>query len=146
MRFLSSLIPPLLFLCLTLTAAEENSWSWGGKPASDNFEKAGFQMNEGEDLLPAESSKQPSGEEKFNAKDKQDDEDLIDTILKSTRQGRNLEGYDEVYSDPNVQDALQNGDQPETRNIVRDKLCDLGLMQVIYVLVIHRVKFFAKQH
>lgn len=56
-------------------------------------------------------------------------EDLIETILASNRQGRNLDGFDEVYSDPTVQDALQKGDDTEARNLIKDKLCTLGLMQ-----------------
>lgn len=56
-------------------------------------------------------------------------EDVIDTILASNRQGRNLDGFDEVYSDPTVQDALQKGDDTQARNLIKDKLCTLGLMQ-----------------
>uniref|UniRef100_A0A182N994 Phenoloxidase-activating factor 2 n=1 Tax=Anopheles dirus TaxID=7168 RepID=A0A182N994_9DIPT len=57
------------------------------------------------------------------------DEDILNFILDSGRQGRSLEGFDEVYSDPSVQDALQNGDDAQARNIIKDKLCSLGLMQ-----------------
>lgn len=56
-------------------------------------------------------------------------DDLIDSILASNRQGRNLDGFDEVYSDPTVQDALQKGDDSQARNLIKDKLCTLGLMQ-----------------
>ncbi|KAK5642215.1 hypothetical protein RI129_008382 [Pyrocoelia pectoralis] len=56
-------------------------------------------------------------------------EDIVDTILSSTRQGRNLNGFDQLYSDPNVQVVLQKGDDREARNIIKDKLCSLGLMQ-----------------
>lgn len=59
---------------------------------------------------------------------KPEDEEVIDSILQTGKQGRNLDGFDEVYSDPDVQDALQNGDDIEARNVIRDKLCDLGLM------------------
>lgn len=51
----------------------------------------------------------------------------------SQRQGRALQGYDEVYSDPNVQEALQKGDDGEARNIIKDRLCYLGLMQVGFI-------------
>lgn len=54
---------------------------------------------------------------------------VIDTILASGRQGRNLDGFDEVYSDPTVQDAIQKGDDSQARNLIKDKLCSLGLMQ-----------------
>lgn len=56
-------------------------------------------------------------------------DDVIDSILASNRQGRNLDGFDEVYSDPTVQDALQKGDDSQARNLIKDKLCTLGLMQ-----------------
>ncbi|XP_024874635.1 uncharacterized protein LOC112456373 [Temnothorax curvispinosus] len=59
---------------------------------------------------------------------KQPIDSVIDNILVSNRQGRNLEGYDEVYSDPNVQNALQLGNDTIARTYIRDKLCSLGLM------------------
>lgn len=54
---------------------------------------------------------------------------VIDTILNSGREGRNLDGFDEVYSDPTVQEALQKGDDRQARNVIKDKLCSLGLME-----------------
>lgn len=56
-------------------------------------------------------------------------DELIDSILASNRQGRNLDGFDEVYSDPTVQNALQKGDDSQARNLIKEKLCALGLMQ-----------------
>ncbi|XP_046469211.1 uncharacterized protein [Neodiprion pinetum] len=53
---------------------------------------------------------------------------VIDDILVSNRQGRNLEGYDEVYSDPNVKSALQLGNDTVARAYIKEKLCSLGLM------------------
>ncbi|XP_011140597.1 uncharacterized protein LOC105183877 isoform X3 [Harpegnathos saltator] len=55
-------------------------------------------------------------------------ESIIDDILISNRQGRNLEGYDDVYSDPNVKTALQAGNDTIARSYIKDKLCSLGLM------------------
>ncbi|XP_011642596.1 uncharacterized protein LOC105430640 [Pogonomyrmex barbatus] len=55
-------------------------------------------------------------------------ESVIDNILVSNRQGRNLEGYDEIYSDPDVKNALQLGNDTIARTYIRDKLCSLGLM------------------
>lgn len=60
------------------------------------------------------------------------DEEIIDTILASNRQGRNLDGFDEVYSDPVVQQALQTGNDTQARNLIKEKLCSLGLMQCGY--------------
>ncbi|XP_025986900.1 uncharacterized protein LOC105197529 isoform X2 [Solenopsis invicta] len=59
---------------------------------------------------------------------KQSIDSVIDNILVSNRQGRNLEGYDEIYSDPNVKNALQIGNDTIARTYIRDKLCSLGLM------------------
>lgn len=62
-----------------------------------------------------------------NATDATVDE-LIDEIITSSRHGRNVEGLEEVY-DLNIKEALNNGNEIEARNLIRDKLCDLGLMQ-----------------
>lgn len=56
-------------------------------------------------------------------------DDVIREIIDSNRQGRNVEGLDEVYSDPSVVQALTAGDEIQARNVIRDKLCDLGLME-----------------
>ncbi|XP_076624592.1 uncharacterized protein LOC143343509, partial [Colletes latitarsis] len=55
-------------------------------------------------------------------------ESLIEEILVSNRQGRNIEGYDQVYADPDVKNALQIGNDTIARSYIRDKLCTLGLM------------------
>lgn len=77
------------------------------------------------------------GNENYNNQYNQNDtaaasytaDELIDSILASNRQGRNLDGFDEVYSDPTVQNALQMGDDSQARNLIKEKLCTLGLMQ-----------------
>lgn len=56
-------------------------------------------------------------------------DDVIDEIIDSSRQGRNIEGLDDVYADPIVKQALLSGDDTQARNLIRDKLCDLGLME-----------------
>lgn len=56
-------------------------------------------------------------------------EDVIEEIIESSRQNRNIEGLDEVYSDSNIKEALNTGNEIEARNLIRDKLCALGLMQ-----------------
>lgn len=56
-------------------------------------------------------------------------DDVIDEIIDSNRQGRNIDGLDDVYSDPIVKEALAKGDDTQARNLIRDKLCDLGLME-----------------
>lgn len=95
-------------------AAEDEQPMWGGD--DDSFSPSNA------DYLGQESTIS-------NVTDSQAQSDeVIDTILETGRQGRNLDGFDEVYSDPSVQEALQKGDDAEARNVIRDKLCDLGLM------------------
>lgn len=53
---------------------------------------------------------------------------LIDQIITSRREGRILNEYDRVYEDGNVDQALMQGNDMQARNLVRDKLCALGLM------------------
>lgn len=60
---------------------------------------------------------------------------VIDTILQSNRQGRNLEGYDKLYADPEVKNILQVGNDSIARVYIKDKLCSLGLMNVSYLLL-----------
>lgn len=55
---------------------------------------------------------------------------MIDEILVSNRQGRNVEGFDQLYADPEVKNALQLGNETIARTYIRDKLCSLGLMNV----------------
>lgn len=56
-------------------------------------------------------------------------DDVIEEIINSKKQGRSIEGLEDVYSDANIQEALNIGNDIEARNLIRDKLCDLGLMQ-----------------
>lgn len=57
-------------------------------------------------------------------------ESVVDEILVSNRQGRNIEGFDQLYADPDVKNALQLGNETIARTYIRDKLCSLGLMNV----------------
>lgn len=59
--------------------------------------------------------------------------------MQSSRQGRNLEGYDDLYADPDVKTVLQAGNDTIARAYIRDKLCSLGLMNVSFLK-----KFFHK--
>lgn len=106
---------------------QENLWSWSGN-TEESKTKETFAI---ESQLPSGSAPTATAEEassNYNETVLTVDE-VIDTILSSQRQGRNLDGFDEVYSDPTVQDALQKGDDSQARNLIKDKLCTLGLMQ-----------------
>ncbi|XP_075224751.1 uncharacterized protein LOC142326279 isoform X1 [Lycorma delicatula] len=53
---------------------------------------------------------------------------LIDNLLLSGRTGRHLDGFDEVYSDPEIQQALSTGNDSQARHYIKERLCGLGLM------------------
>uniref|UniRef100_A0A1B0DKS1 Uncharacterized protein n=1 Tax=Phlebotomus papatasi TaxID=29031 RepID=A0A1B0DKS1_PHLPP len=108
--------------CLTLAPnswANEGQWSWSTSKDDHKTDKVDLLI--GEQKTPIKRSSSVDNETLVD--------ELVDSILSSTRQGRNLDGYDEVYSDPSVKEAIQNGDDVEARNIIKDKLCSLGLMQ-----------------
>lgn len=60
---------------------------------------------------------------------------VVDNILQSTRQGRNLDEYREVYSDPNVRIALETGNDTTARHYIKERLCNLGLMAVSLIIL-----------
>lgn len=112
------------------TQAQETLWSWNGANTeqsgqqSENLDQR--QLNEYEEYQPSASEFVESTAQ-LNATDV---DKVVDDILTSTRLGRALDGFGEVYSDPSVKDALQKGDDGEARNIIKERLCLLGLMQV----------------
>ncbi|XP_036672012.3 uncharacterized protein [Drosophila suzukii] len=55
-------------------------------------------------------------------------DEVIEQLINSRREGRNLGEYDAVYADGNIDQALQQGNDLQARNLIRDKLCGLGLM------------------
>ncbi|XP_038120367.1 uncharacterized protein LOC119770118 isoform X2 [Culex quinquefasciatus] len=101
-----------LVVVLAITTASADEWNW---------------LNDGESFM-EDLVREKRQESVQNATEVGDDE-ILNYILDSGRQGRSLEGFDEVYSDPSVQQALQNSDDVQARNIIKEKLCALGLMQ-----------------
>ncbi|XP_076160505.1 uncharacterized protein LOC143143294 isoform X1 [Ptiloglossa arizonensis] len=93
-------------------------WSWQIEDAQrDTTDKKNVpESNAGIELVDDKSREQRSAEA------------VIEEILVSNRQGRNIEGYDQVYADPAVKNALQLGNDTIARTYIRDKLCNLGLM------------------
>ncbi|XP_018574272.1 uncharacterized protein LOC108913237 [Anoplophora glabripennis] len=115
-----------VILFLHSTQGEDKHWSWNG----DNNDQIAQQPDQKE--LNNFEEYQPSASEYVESPvqlNETDVEKVVDEILTSTRQGRALDGFGEVYSDPTIQDALQKGDDGEARNIIKEKLCSLGLMQ-----------------
>lgn len=91
-----------LLLLLACVGAEDK-WSWGAKDKASGASS--------DDVTATKAS-------------------LVDDIIASGRQGRNLQGYDEVYADPGVQDVLKGSNETHARHLIRDRLCDLGLGSV----------------
>ncbi|XP_048514853.1 uncharacterized protein LOC105687940 isoform X2 [Athalia rosae] len=84
--------------------------------------KQGHQQNDLQNAATAYQSQQ------YNANVQQDGSGVAQAFDQAIQSGRNLEGYDEVYSDPNVKNALRLGNDTVARAYIRDKLCSLGLM------------------
>lgn len=104
-------------LCLMARAEEQPKYGGSFEPSNQDYLSS----------LADDSNGNGGGGGGFNETNAADA--VIDTILNSGREGRNLDGFDEVYSDPNVQQALQKGDDRQARNVIKDKLCSLGLME-----------------
>lgn len=117
----------VVFLIHNAIGKEENFWTWDGETNTKEF------IEKSADLETASSEVVEA-----KAEEAEDNiEEIVSDILTSTRQGRNLEEYSEVSTDPNLQSAIQKGDDAEARNIIKEKLCHLGLMEV------SRVCFFS---
>lgn len=113
----------LLFIAfLAISNADESGWSWN-EPKQTEQKPTDTYSPEITDLFSSPSEPVPQ----LNSTEA---DQVVDEILTSTRQGRNIDGFDDVYSDPNIQNALQNGDDGEARNLIKERLCSLGLMKV----------------
>lgn len=111
----------LLPLIIASTTAE---WSWGADANDKLADQAAEQSTE---LLQGETL--PEAQEKnFESKSASVD-DIIEHVV--SKQGRSLGGdFDDVYDDPTIKDALDAGDDTEARNLIKGRLCNLGLIQV----------------
>lgn len=115
-----------LALGSTAYAQEQNSWTWSQPDTAGAVNQEAQPL---EDYVADETSYygQQAAAENATATDV---DDVIDNILVSNRQGRNIEGLDDFYQDPSVKQALESGDDTQARNVIKDRLCHLGLMQV----------------
>ncbi|XP_045495607.1 uncharacterized protein LOC123694260 isoform X1 [Colias croceus] len=110
--------------CVLLFAIASTSadWSWN----DEKSDKAIENEPKSSDLL--------EGEEMTQAEDKKSNndgsvlDDIVDELVNS-KQGRSLGGFDDVYSDPTIKEALDAGDDSEARNLIKGRLCTLGLIQ-----------------
>lgn len=127
-------------------SSSEQQWSWQEDQAAapsnqdESFHPVSFSASDAVPSYQVEQEKHqvyevgssnPNDAADFSSQQPGDQhvETVIEDILVSNRQGRNLDGYDEVYSDPNVKNALQQGNDTVARSYIRDKLCSLGLMR-----------------
>lgn len=115
------------FGILLLTIASISAdWSWGGDNADKNVEQVEDKPTE---LLQGEETVEPQ-DKNFNTTGSVLD-DIVDELV-SSKQGRSLGGFDDVYSDPTIKEALDSGDDLEARNLIKGRLCTLGLIQVLF--------------
>ncbi len=100
----------ILALCLqALLVASEKEWSWGSGKSKSQTEEQPKQD------ITAEGSVSPN---------------VVDEIVNSGRNGKMLSGFNDVYQDQDVQDAIAAGNDTHARSLVRERLCGLGLMAV----------------
>lgn len=108
----------LVSLLIASTAAE---WSWGADPDKD---KPAEPTEKSTELL--------EGETVSEAQEKTSDpgDDIVDELI-NRKQGRSLDDFDDsVYNDPSIKEALDAGDDAEARDLVKGRLCTLGLIAV----------------
>lgn len=117
MRWTSTTFLFLPLLISTCSAA----WSWNEEPRDNDNPKT--------DLLQGEELSQTPAQEKSLESNGTVLDDIVDELI-SSKQGRSLGGFDDVYSDPTIKEALDSGDDSEARNLIKERLCSLGLMQV----------------
>ncbi|KAI5645445.1 trypsin domain-containing protein [Phthorimaea operculella] len=111
----------ILLLVIVGTSAD---WSWGGDKAeaTEAIEQKPSDLLEGEEE--ATVAERKSSESNGTVFD-----DIVDELV-NQKQGRSLGGFnDEVYADPTIKEALDAGDDLEARNLIKERLCNLGLVQ-----------------
>ncbi|CAG9561147.1 unnamed protein product [Danaus chrysippus] len=108
----------VLLLSIASTSAD---WSWGG----DDSKKDVTSNDKPTELLQGEEL--DAQDKNFNSNGTVLD-DIVDELV-SNKQGRSLSGFDDVYSDPTIKEALDSGDDSEARNLIKGRLCTLGLIQ-----------------
>lgn len=116
----------LTISCLLLPiiiASASAQWSWGGgDKETKEVEQNPSELLEGETI-------QAEAQENNSESNSTVLDGIVDELI-SRKQGRSLGGFDDVYSDPTITAALDAGDDLEARNLIKQRLCTLGLMQV----------------
>ncbi|XP_013140259.1 PREDICTED: uncharacterized protein LOC106104678 [Papilio polytes] len=109
----------LLSITIAGVAAE---WSWGNekKTEVEQQKDKSTELLEGEHFTVAQEKSLETNETVLDG--------IVDELING-KQGRSLGGFDEVYGDPTIKEALDAGDDTEARNLIKDRLCTLGLIQ-----------------
>lgn len=116
-----------LFSCLLLSvtiAVASAEWSWGDDRKNneqDEHKEKTTELLQGEQLTVAQEKSLETNETVLDG--------IVDELING-KQGRSLSGFDDVYGDPTIKEALDAGDDSEARNLIKDRLCTLGLIQV----------------
>ncbi|CAB3259796.1 unnamed protein product [Arctia plantaginis] len=113
----------LILVILSISCATKAEWSWGAESntkQAENDEQKSTSLLQGEQLPEAEKKQYETNGTVLD--------DIVDELV-SSKQGRSLGGFDDVYSDPTIKDALDAGDDVEARNLIKGRLCTLGLIQ-----------------
>ncbi|EDV52270.2 uncharacterized protein LOC6545318 isoform X1 [Drosophila erecta] len=124
MRIRASLLAVVLLA--TASLAEESNWGNEWAPMED-----AMPSRRSVETKPAEQSDIQGRylvHESIQSNSTTQIDEVIEQLINSRREGRNLGEYDAVYADGNIDQALQQGNDLQARNLIRDKLCGLGLM------------------
>ncbi|KMZ00020.1 uncharacterized protein LOC6738307 isoform X2 [Drosophila simulans] len=124
MRIRTSLLAVVLLA--TASLAEESNWGNEWAPMED-----AMPSRRSVDTKPADQADIQGRylvHESIQSNSTTQIDEVIEQLINSRREGRNLGEYDAVYADGNIDQALQQGNDMQARNLIRDKLCGLGLM------------------
>ncbi|XP_044590187.1 uncharacterized protein LOC123268853 isoform X2 [Cotesia glomerata] len=110
------------------SSEQKTEWSWqeptaAGNSPQDSFRPLSFSSGDTQPDLLSDNTQDGSSESAYSSENA-----VVENILQSSRQGRNIAGYDDLYSDPDVKTVLQAGNDTIARAFIKDKLCSLGLM------------------
>ncbi|XP_017036137.1 uncharacterized protein [Drosophila kikkawai] len=125
MRIRASLLAVVLLA--TASLAEDSSWGNEWAPMEDAKPSRRSVDTKPADTADIQGRYLVHESIQSNSTSSQIDE-VIEQLINSRREGRNLGEYDAVYADGNIDQALQQGNDLQARNLIRDKLCGLGLM------------------
>ena len=151
----------LLLILVASTVARPDNWSWGsdssksedapatvtsttpltlaivGKfaPKTDGLKPSMNRLWSNDLSRPDENGKlsENGDSEKISATSEaaSDDDETVDSILTSTRDGKIINTYTAIYDDPSVKEALKNGDDVQARSFIKEKLCKLGFVKEV---------------